>query len=115
MLPQRAKALIFAVIAHALDCEISAREARAMLPPEAAADDLEGTLAHLGGPGADALETLVAGFRPRHHLVYAAGRAAAGRGRSGMRCPSEQFVEAVGVASLANALCRLAAAVEGAA
>ncbi len=110
VLPPRVKALIFAVVARALDCEISAREARAMLPPDVAADALEQTLAHLGGPDADELDVLVADFA-RDTIWYrpleVQRRARALRDA----LSTEQFVETVGVASLANALCRLAAAV----
>lgn len=85
-----------------------------MLPPEAAAEDLDRTLAHLGGPGADELETLVADFA-RDTIWYTPLEVQRRARTLRDALTVEQFVEVVGVASLANALCRLAAAVEGAA
>lgn len=110
VLPPRVKALIFAVVAHALDCEISAVEARAMLPPGSSPDELDQALAHLGGPGVNPLEGDVARFA-RETIRYTPLDVQRRARELQATLSAEQFVEVVGLASMANALCRLAAAV----
>lgn len=110
VLPPRARSLIFAVVAHALGCPLSAQEARAMLPPDADTLELDQALAHLGGQHLDPLET--AAVRFARDTIWYTPLDVQRRGRELLRVLSvEQFVEVVGIASLANALCRLSAAV----
>jgi AhpD family alkylhydroperoxidase len=107
VLPKRAKALIFAVIARGLDDAPSAREAgdllaEAGLPPERA----EPILTHLGSPELDAVENALVPFargtiRGRPMQLQQHTRALLDA------VSSEQLVEAIGVAALANAVTRL--------
>jgi AhpD family alkylhydroperoxidase len=112
VLPPGTIALIFAVVAHALDCDVSAMEARSMLPA-AEADDFSQKLSHLGGSGGgETLESAVARFV--RDTVWYTPLGVQQRARALLReVSTETFVEIVGLASLANALCRLAAAVRG--
>ena len=107
LLTPRTKALAFAVVARGLACPISEREATRVLaeeglPGEVVAD----ALAHLTSPALDAKENAILPFaretiwyRPAHVQRRA-------REIRGILTASE-FVELVGILSLANAVCRM--------
>lgn len=103
----RAKALVFAVVARGLDCRHSEREAFRLLGEEGLAPErVERILADLAGPELDPVEALGVPYA-RETLWYEPGPIQR-RGRELLeRLTAEQFVEIVGVASLANMICRL--------
>ena len=107
-LSPRAKALIFAVIARGLVCAHSEREAFRLLADEGLdADQVEKILAHLGSPELDPIEALIVPYA-RETIWYEPASVQ----RSGRRLQQElttpQFLEVIGIASLANMVCRLA-------
>lgn len=112
VLPARAKALIFAVVARGLDCPHAAREAGdLLLETGLTSSQIEATLDHLGSPDLDPLENAVVPFargsiRGRPLQLQQRTRALVG-----VLTP-EQLVEAVGVAALANVVGRLGVVTE---
>ena len=107
LLPQRAKALVFAVVARGLGAPATEREAARLaeaggLPP----DQLEPALAHLAAPGLDPVEALLAPFARETLWYQPAPLQRRGRVLSERLGPGP-FLEAVGVAALANMVCRL--------
>lgn len=108
----RAKALVFAVVARGLGCPHSEREAVQLLAAEGLSpEEIDQTLAHLGSPGLDALESLVVPFARetiRCEPIQVQRRA----GEVSARLEPPAFVELVGISALANALCRLWLALE---
>lgn len=111
ILPQRAKALMFAVIAKGLGCPRALGEADGMLRAAGLEQETSArALEHLHAPGLTENENLLLGFA-RDTLWYQPAviqrRARAVRDRLG----AAGFVEAVGVCALANATGRLCAAV----
>lgn len=111
VLTRRCKALLLAVVATGLDCAHSLDEARAVLRAEGLADDVsERALRHLQAPELDALENLLLSFA--RETIWYQPAAVQRRARAlCQRLTPAQLVEAVGVISVANALCRLAPAV----
>jgi alkylhydroperoxidase family enzyme len=110
-LTRRCKLLLFAIIAHGLGCQPCASEAALALQKEGMSDTaLAGVLAHLDAPGLDAHERLLVAFA-RETIWYEP--APLQRRARGIRdqLSATQFLEAVGVVSLANGLCRLGAVV----
>jgi AhpD family alkylhydroperoxidase len=112
LLPARAKALVFAVVARGLGCPRSEAEARRLLEALGmGAAEIEETLAHLASPSLDAVETMIVPFARetiRYRPVQVQRRArdlAAG-------LEPAQLVELIGVTALANAITRLCLAVE---
>jgi len=107
VLPRRTKLLMMAVVARALGCGRSEAEARAMLATEgldgAAVDDV---LAHLGSPRLDAREALLVPFA-RESVRYRNGDIQARTRALHDALGVEAAIEAVGIASLANGVCRL--------
>jgi len=108
VLPRRTKGLIFAVVAHALGCPRSEAEAARLLAADGlGAPERDEILAHLASPRLDATEAALLPLA-RDTIHYRPAqiqrRARALRDTIGV----EPFVEFVGVASLANAVCRLA-------
>ncbi len=111
ILTRRCKALLFAVVAQALDCRMAASAIAPLLAAEGLAQgELEKVLSHLDAPLLTPTERALLGFA-RETVWYQPAsiqrRARALRDR----ISDEELTEAVGVLSLANALCRLAAAV----
>lgn len=111
VLTHRCKALIFAVIARGLGCEASGAEACRMLADEGLDDAAANrALAHLHAPELTAIENLLLPFA-RETLWYQPAaiqrRAQAVRTQLG----AAPFLEAVGVAAMANVVCRVRAAV----
>ena len=81
-----------------------------MLPSDVTGEDFAQVLAHLGGPGTDPVEGAVVRF-VRDTVWYTPLHVQRRARTLRDMLSTEQFVEVVGLASLANALCRLAAAV----
>ncbi len=107
-LTPRAKALIFAVIARGLGCAHSEREAFRLLEDQGLeTDKVEKTLAHLGSPELDPIEALIVPYA--RETIWCEPAAVQ---RSGQRLQESltppQFLEVIGIASLANMVCRLA-------
>jgi uncharacterized peroxidase-related enzyme len=108
VLPERTKALVFAVIARALGSASAEREAREILERSGlAASDIESTLDHLGSPALDPEETVIVPFA-RDTVRYETG--AIQRRSRGVQTTigSLRFIELVGISALANSLCRIA-------
>jgi AhpD family alkylhydroperoxidase len=111
ILPARPKALMFAVIARGLGCPIAIGEAQAMLA-DAEVDPAtrDRALEHLNAPELGETENLLLGFA-RDTLWYQPA-AIQRRARSIRdRMTPAEFIEAIGVCAVANALGRLCAAV----
>ncbi len=101
---------MFAVVARGLGCQSSSAEMAAVLEAESLAPaDSEQILAHLSGPGVSADEAALLAFA-RDTIWYEPMQIQRRARELRERLSAAQFVEAVGVASLANALCRLRAA-----
>ncbi len=109
ILSRRCKALMFAVIAHGLGCESSRADIAAVLESEGmTAQGAEKIIAHLGGDAlADEESALLAFARDTiwYEPIQIQRRARGLRDQLSVA----QFVEAIGVASLANSLSRLCA------
>jgi len=107
LLSRRAKALVFAVVAHGLSCPHSEQEAARLLAEEGlATGEIGEILSHLSSRALDPLEALLVPFARetvRYEPIQVQRRAQALRAQ----LETPQFVEVVGVAALANALCRL--------
>ena len=114
-LPRRTVALMCAVVARGLGCDVSEAEARRLLAGEGLEPDaIAHALAHLSGPGLDALDTAAAAlaresiwYRPAHIQRQVQALRAA--------CAPAQLLDIIGVASFANLLCRLGIALDDAA
>ncbi len=109
VLPRRTKLLMLAVIARALGCGVSERDATAALGDEGvAADDVAETLAHLGSPSLDAREARLVPFaretvrcQPPDIQVRTRELGAT----LGLEVP--ELLEVIGVAALGNTLARV--------
>ena len=108
ILPPRTKALIVAVIGRALGSSRSEDEARRLLRREGTSLDLAAVLANLASPELTEAEAVIVPF-VRETVHYSPAQIQR-RGRVVYeRLGQAAFVETVGMAGLANALCRLAA------
>ena len=110
-LTRRCKLLMLAVIGRGLGCEACAPELREALQREGVAEaTLAQVLTHLDAPELDPIERLLVSFA-RETIWYEPAviqrRARALR----ERLSEPQLLEAIGVASLGNGLCRLGATV----
>jgi AhpD family alkylhydroperoxidase len=106
-LTRRCKLLMFAVVARALACETRGSELVEALRNEGLElEAIQLVLTHLDAPPLDPIERLLVAF-VRETVYYEPAviqrRARAIRGHLTV----EQFIEAIGVAALANAICRL--------
>ncbi|HKZ03908.1 MAG TPA: hypothetical protein VJU81_00435 [Methylomirabilota bacterium] len=111
VLARRCKLLIFAVVARGLDCEACGPEIVEALRKEGLSDAaIAEVLTHLDGPDLDRVERQVVSFA-RETIWYepAVIQRRARALREHLTGP--EVVEAIGVASLANGLCRLGATV----
>jgi len=112
LISPRAKALMFGVVAHAMECRICEDEVTAQLAPLGmSADAVQASLASLSDPGLGPMEApLLAWARDtvRYQPLDIQQRTHALRERIG----ADRTLEAVGVASLANATVRLAMLLE---
>jgi AhpD family alkylhydroperoxidase len=112
ILPLRTKAFVFAVVARGLGSDWAEHHARAMLLAEGMTEQgCEEVLAHLSGaeltPAEAALGPLV-----RETVWYHSTTLQRHARRVRPRFSTEEFVEFVGIAALANAVCRLCAVAE---
>jgi AhpD family alkylhydroperoxidase len=109
VLTRRCKALMFAVIGRGLGCDASCHEACDVLAVEGLDEAaVSHVLSHLGGPELDPLESLLVSFA--RDTIWYEPQAIQRRARQlqeNLTVP--QFVEAVGVAAMANSVCRLTA------
>lgn len=106
-LPVRAKALVFAVVARGLACPISESEATRLLLAEGLTTEaVAGLLANLSSPELSPLENALVRFA-RETIWYRPAQVQRSARALRAELSDEQFVELIGVASLANALCRL--------
>jgi len=112
VLPRRTKTLMLAVIARALGCAHGEQEARRFLAveglPPAELDDI---LANLGSPRLDARETRLVPFA-RETVRYQPAAIQRRMRELAQRLGPEEILEAVGIAALANAVCRMSLVVD---
>jgi AhpD family alkylhydroperoxidase len=112
LLTRRCKALLIAVVATGLGCQRTVDEVREVLREEGLSDDAAArALAHLQAPELDAIENQLLPFA-RDTIWYQPAPVQRRARELGARLTPAQMVEAFGVLSLANALCRLAPAVQ---
>lgn len=107
-LGRRATLLVFAVVARALGCHRSEREATTLLAADGfAPDETERVLSHLASPALDDVERVSVPFA-RETVWYDAAPLQR-RARDVQReLGAAPFLELVGATSLANTVCRLA-------
>lgn len=107
LVPRRAKALAFAVIARGLGCPLGEREASGLAIAEGfPAGELEVVLRHLGAPALDPVEAAIVPFARGTIRGRPAQLQQRTQALQALLRP-EQIVEVVGVTALANALCRI--------
>jgi alkylhydroperoxidase family enzyme len=110
VLTRRTKGLVIAVIARALACADTEKEATDLLYDEGLSGEQVGeALAHLTSPMLDPTERLMLSFA-RETVWYEPARVQPQRRELMTTLSREEFVELVAVASLANVICRLGAA-----
>jgi AhpD family alkylhydroperoxidase len=110
-LTRRCKLLLFAIIARGLGCGACASEAARALQEESVSEAaLTSVLTHLDAPGLDPVERVLVPFARETIWYEPAPLQRRARGVRD-RLSGTQFLEAIGVLSLANALCRLGAMV----
>jgi alkylhydroperoxidase family enzyme len=110
-LTRRCKLLMIAVIARGLGCELCAPEVSEALESEGLKKSaLAQILAHLDAPELDAIERLLVPFA-RETIWYEPAVLQRHARTLRDRLSAPQFLEAIGVASLANGLCRMGAMV----
>jgi alkylhydroperoxidase family enzyme len=111
-LPERAKTLIFAVVARGVGCPQSESEARRLLEAlRMRATDIEEAVAHLGSSCLDVVEAMVVPFA-RETVRYRPVQLQQRARQLAASLEPAQFVELIGVTALANAVSRLCLAVE---
>jgi AhpD family alkylhydroperoxidase len=109
ILTRRTKALMFATIAQGLGCPISRSEACALLTVDGLTEaQVASILAHLDSPELDGRERALLAFA-RDTIWYEPQQIQKRARRLHEQIGTPGFVEALGVATLANAMCRLAA------
>ena len=112
VLPRRTKTLMLAVIARALDCAHGEREARRFLAAEGLAPgELDGILANLGSPRLDAREARLVPFA-RETVRYQSAVIQRRMRELARGLSPEEILEVVGIAALANAVCRMSVAID---
>ena len=108
----RATAMVFAVVARGIGCAVSEREATQLLLADGMPEhDIEPALAHLAAPSLGPLERAVAALARDSVWPQPASLQRHARTIRPLFTP-QQFVDLIGVAALANALCRLSIAVD---
>lgn len=111
VLTTRCKAMLFAVVATALGCPHSIAEATRLLREEGMADaEIDELLSHLQCQGLDPIESTLVPFA-RETVWYRPAQIQRRAHRIRGAMTVEQFVEAIGVLAMANATCRLGAAI----
>jgi AhpD family alkylhydroperoxidase len=107
ILAPRTKALVVAVVARGIGAAASEAEARRLLAEEGVAGaDLDQVLAHLASPKLDRLEALCVPFA-RETIRYRPAQIQRRAKELREQVSGPQFLEIVGIAALANMLCRL--------
>jgi AhpD family alkylhydroperoxidase len=110
-LTRRCKLLMFAVVARGLGCEACAREVRQALEEEGLKESAVGqVLTHLDAPELDPIERLLVSFA-RETIWYEPASVQRRARALRDRLSGPQLLEAIGVAALANGLCRMGAMV----
>jgi len=110
ILSRHCKALMFAVIGYGLGCERSRAEVAIVLGQEGLTpEDVEQIISHFDGPGVNNMESALLAFA-RDTIWYEPIQLQRRARELRNQLSAAQFVEAVGVVSMANALCRLRAA-----
>ena len=110
-LTRRCKLLMIAVIARGLGCEVCAPEVSEALRREGLKEStLAQILTHLDAPELDAIERLLVPFA-RETIWYEPAPLQRRARMLRERLSGPQLLEAIGVASLANGLCRMGATV----
>ena len=112
ILPRRSKALIFAVVARALGCEASEREAARLVATEGMTGaDLDEVLTHLGSPKLDPIEAQIVPFA-RETVWYTPAPIQRRLRALQETLSTPQLLELTGITAIANQLCRLCAVVQ---
>jgi AhpD family alkylhydroperoxidase len=112
ILPTRTKLLMLAVIGRALGCDHAEMEARRGLADAGlTASDVDQILANLGSPRLDSREELLVPFA-RETVRYRNGAIQERTRALAERLSIAEVIEAVGIASLANAVARLSVILE---
>ena len=112
VLPRRTKTLMLAVIARALGCEHGEGEARRLLAAEELTPaELDGILANLGSPRLDAREARLLPFA-RETVRYQPAAIQRRTREVAQGLSPEEILEAVGIAALANAVCRMSVVID---
>lgn len=112
VLSRRVTALVFAVVARGLGCPLSEAEAVRLLDHEGVdAEAVNQVLAHLSGPNLDPSERAAAALA-RETIWYRSAQLQRYARSVRPLFTRQQFVELIGMAGLANALCRLSVAVD---
>ena len=107
ILPRRTKALIFAVVARVLGCPVSQRETASLVAAEGMPRaELESVLANLGGPQLDPIDAQIVPFARETVWYQPAPIQRRVRALQEHLTPP-QLLELVGIAALANMVCRL--------
>ncbi len=112
ILPRRTKAFIFAVIARAVGDQLCEREAIRLLLEEGVDEStVADALSHLASPKLDPVESIIVPFA-RETVWYEAAPIQRRAKQVRDQLTNPQFIELIAVASLANAVSRLAIAVD---
>jgi alkylhydroperoxidase family enzyme len=112
ILPRRTKLLMLAVIGRALGCDRAEHEARSGLASEGLGSaDVDEIVANLGSPKLDRRDALLVPFA-RETVRYQTGPIQRRTRELARELPVEELIEAVGMASLANAAGRLSVLLE---
>ncbi len=107
ILPRRSKALIFAVVARALGCEASEREAARLVAAEGMTGaELEQVLTHLSSPQLDPIEAEIVPFA-RETVWYTPAPIQRRLRALQESLSTPQLLELVGITAMANMVCRL--------
>lgn len=113
VLSRRCKALVFAVVGHALGSRRIVEEAETLVAREGASPEwTRQVVDHLSSPDLDAREALLVPFA-RETVWYETPRIQERARSLRLSLSKPEFVEAIGVLSLANAVSRLGAALLG--
>lgn len=112
ILNRRVKALVFAVVARGLGCPFSEQEATGLLLAEGwTRHYVDRVLSDLGAPDLDPVENAVLPFA-RETIWYQPAHIQRRARALRQMLTRAQFVELIGVCALANAVCRLSAALD---
>jgi AhpD family alkylhydroperoxidase len=112
ILPRRSKALIFAVVARALGCEASEREAARLVAAEGMTGvELKQVLTHLGSPQLDPIEAQIVPFA-RETVWYTPAPIQRRLRALQEHLSTPQVLELAGITGMANMVCRMCVVVK---